>query len=280
LKPVIDPSHSLGVSFAGNELRIRTNSAEAAMVARFVFRWHVGRAAQSGPTLDVVRAGSDAGFQLVVDGELAAIAFDEDELAVILMQVAQRLLICREARHAMLHAALLVRNGHGFLFPAAAGSGKTTLVGWLLGRGFGLLSDELAVVEQGGRVDGLTRPLNIKSGSRQIVAGFEWLRAPLARARSSNGVTLLPWPRHPEPIASIAFAICPSYVPGARLAAEALTPGRFAKEIMGTLLNARNLPKHGLSFASALSGACPAYRITYSDLQEAGDWLEKIIAGP
>lgn len=46
-----------------------------------------------------------------------------------------------------LHAAAMARDGRACVFPAASGQGKSTLVGELLARGWGYLSDEIAPID-------------------------------------------------------------------------------------------------------------------------------------
>jgi hypothetical protein len=271
-----DLIYEIGVFFAGNELRIRTASPLVETVATYVFRHHLQLVASKACAVVDVALNEGGGFQLVVEGQLAAIALTDAELPVTLMQLGQRLLVFRETRQAMLHAAALVKNGRGFLFPATAGSGKTTLAAWLLGQGYGLLSDELVSVGEAGDLDGFTRPLNIKPGSRSLLDRFEWMDVPLAQSILSCGVTLVPWERYLVHKLSTSIVVCPSYVANAPFSIERLSHGRCAQELMGSLLNARNLPKHGLSFARRFAGTCPAYRIRYSHLEDVSSWLDQM----
>jgi hypothetical protein len=267
----------MGIAFSGNALVIRTDSEWVAQTAAFIFRHHLRPVTdESCQAVDIVSHESNGSFQLFVDGQLAEIALSQAELAVTVMQFAQRQLIFKEPRYAMLHAAVLARNGCGFLFPATAGSGKTTLTAWLLGHGYGLLSDELASIDEDGTMDGFTRPLNIKPGSRPLLESFEWMRGPIAESRLSCGVTLIPWERQPAERLSASAIIFPSYVAQSGFKLEPLSSGLCAKELMGSLLNARNLPKHGLSFATRFAKGHRGYRITYSSLEDVSTWMNQL----
>ncbi|MBK9441818.1 MAG: hypothetical protein IPN53_11105 [Comamonadaceae bacterium] len=265
----------LHISFAGNALQIQTNCQAAAEVAEFVFRWHVNfRTPTDTVTLLEVLADTDSdGYQLHVNGELVSVANCLADLPVVLMQLAQRHLIVAEAGKAMLHAALLSKNGRGVLLPAVAGSGKTTLAAWLLGQGFDFCSDELAAVDSTGISDGLTRPLNIKPGSMKVVSSFDWLHEAQQLARLSCGVMLVPWGHAPLQSLPLQLIVSPKFVPGASLHVEPLSPGRCVMMLMETLLNARNLPKHGLTLTTRLAATLPSYRITYSRLEDVSQWL-------
>lgn len=275
----LDLKYRVGVAFAGNELLIRTDSHLVEKMAASVFQHHVSPSVdQNCAAIDVVQQEGAGDFLLMVEGQLAGIASSVAELPVMLMQLGQRLLVFKEARQAMLHAAVLAKNGRGFLFPAVAGSGKTTLTAWLLGQGYGLLSDELTSIGEGDDLDGFTRPLNIKPGSRALVAGFDWMGAALARSVLSSDVTLVSWDRSPVKNLSASIIVFPSYAAGSPCEVESLSQGPCARNLMGSLLNARNLPKHGLSFAMHLAGTCPSYRVRYSRLQDVSTWLDQILA--
>ena len=47
---------------------------------------------------------------------------------------------------AIVHAAAVEKDGRGFIFPGAPGSGKSTLCAALVSRGWRLLSDEMAMI--------------------------------------------------------------------------------------------------------------------------------------
>jgi len=275
LNTVPEPSHQLHIRFADSALLIQTDCPEAAEVAKFVFRWHVQikTPTEKVTLLEVVADADGGGYQLHIDGQLASVANCLDDLPVVLMQLAQRYLIVAEAGKAMLHAALLSSRGRGVLLPAVAGSGKTTLTAWLLGQGFDFCSDELAAVDSTGKSDGLTRPLNIKPGSMKVVSSFDWLHEAQQLARLSCGVMLVPWGGAPLQSLPLRLIVSPKFVPGASLHVEPLSPGRCVMMLMETLLNARNLPKHGLTLTTRLAATLPSYRITYSRLEDVSQWL-------
>ena len=225
-----DLAYRVSLAFAGNQLLIRTDSQLVEEIAAFVFRHHVCPSVDATcAEIEVMQQDGVDGFFLMVEGQLAGIAVSDAELPVMLMQLGQRLLVFNEARQAMLHAAVLARNGCGLLFPASAGSGKTTLTAWLLGQGYGLLSDELASIGEGGDLDGFTRPLNIKPGSRTLMDSFDWMDVPLAQSILSNGITLASWDRYPVKNLSATFIVFPSYVVGCPFEVESLSQGLCAR---------------------------------------------------
>ena len=65
-------------------------------------------------TVEVLADGD--GFRFEAGGEVVTIAMNQAELPVTLMQVGQQRDIIKEASHAMVHAAVLVRNGFGCFY--------------------------------------------------------------------------------------------------------------------------------------------------------------------
>ena len=69
-----------------------------------------------------------------------------------------------------LHAASVEKNGSVVIFPAVAGSGKTTLTATLLQNGFQLFSDENTSLDDEGSVHPLPFCMNIKEGSWDVLS--------------------------------------------------------------------------------------------------------------
>jgi hypothetical protein len=44
---------------------------------------------------------------------------------------------------------------------------------------------------------------------------------------------------------------------------------------MQNVTNARNLPRHGLNAAARLAQQVTAYTLTYSNLEEASEWIKE-----
>lgn len=73
----------------------------------------------------------------------------------------------------IIHAAVVEKNGQGIILPAPPGSGKSTLCAALVGRGWRLLSDELAVIDPAsGKLIPIPRPVGLKNDSIQIIKDY------------------------------------------------------------------------------------------------------------
>lgn len=75
---------------------------------------------------------------------------------------------------AIVHAATVEKNGRGYIFPGAPGSGKSTLCAALVCRGWRLLSDEMALISlSDGLIWPIPRPVSLKNASIEIIRKFE-----------------------------------------------------------------------------------------------------------
>lgn len=76
-------------------------------------------------------------------------------------------------QHLMLHSAVVEKHGHAVILPAHPGSGKTTLCGGLVSRGWRLFSDEFGIVRHS---DGMALPLPraapLKNDSIDLIGNF------------------------------------------------------------------------------------------------------------
>jgi len=93
------------------------------------------------------------------------------ELACLMFQS----MVCHLSRdYFNVHAAALVKNGFGFLFPGSQHCGKTTLTLELIKHGYTLLSDDLAIINRKTlEVMPFPRALNIREKSLPLLTGFE-----------------------------------------------------------------------------------------------------------
>jgi hypothetical protein len=181
-----------------------------------------------------------------------------------------------------LHAAALEKESCIVLLPGATGSGKTRLALWYRLHGFKLASDEIVTVsfKSGGTnqimIDGvLSRPLMLKS----LADASALLRPnemPVAQIHSSCGLMVrlegrAAWSQRPIDYGLMVF---PRFIPGAQLSLTTLTAGETALWLMGNCLNARNLPRGGLSFAHRLACHLPAIALVYGDTDQLDGTLD------
>ena len=138
---------------------------------------------------------------------------------------------------AIIHGAAVARHGLGFAFPAACGSGKTTLTAYLLPRGYDYLADDhVALSAPDGRIVPWPLPMSIKEGSWDLLSqsyrnlpGFPHYHTKRGEARQ-----LVPsgeaWDTNPVPLKGFIF---PRYVPGAKATLTQLTPFEALQRLLG-----------------------------------------------
>jgi Glycosyl transferase family 2 len=181
-----------------------------------------------------------------------------------------------------LHAAALEKENCIVLLTGGTGAGKTRLALWYRLHGFKVATDEIITVSfnQVGTneivIDGvLTRPLMLK----RLTDAGPLLRPneiPVAQIHSSCGLMLrledsAPLSQRPIDHGLVVF---PSFVPDASLSITALTAGETALRLIGNCLNARNLPRGGLSFAHRLACQLPAVALVYGATDQLDGTLD------
>lgn len=275
-------TYTYTVGFAGSGLAIDCEDAECAAIVEQIYRHQAARAtAMLGVRLRLSRNGPIGGFALQCDGSLVHEAGSAGEVARALLGETQRCLAEGNRSGLLLHAACVSKEGRGVILPGQSGAGKTTLAAWLSTHGFEYLSDELVFVRTGSRrVEGFLRPLDVKAEGRRVLAPVIDFEATDAVLPAPDG--FLVFPRRLAAVGAPAEAdacvlIFPSYSPGVATRIEPISQARAAMLLMGCLINARNLPGHGLEEVARLARALPAYSLTYDDLGGIADEIDELV---
>jgi hypothetical protein len=183
----------------------------------------------------------------------------------------------------LFHAAALYRNQHGLILPGRTGVGKTTLTCWLLSHGFGYMSDEFAFLPSGDLdLETFPRALNIKRTAMGSVKPF--LRnasRDLALEGTYSAVMAAECftAASPQSRIRLGLVVFPCFQPGARYSFEPMDPGKAGLALMETILNLRNLTRHGLSEIALLVRSLPVYHLTYGSFNqlELKGFLESLL---
>lgn len=140
-------------------------------------------------------------------------------------------------------------------------------------------------------VEGLRRPFNVKTRGLHV---FERLAGgSLSRdAETRDDVRTLAGPVGTlvsfasgddtqaaptrSPLRALVF---PRYDSRATTQCEPLAGAPAGLQLMGSLLNARNLEGHGFSAVTALARSIPSYRLDYSDARDAVAVLARLLDG-
>ena len=194
------------------------------------------------------------------------------ELTVNLLGEVARVVIEDMKAAVALHAGAVAYKDKAVLIAGASGSGKSSLIAFLLAHDFHYLTDEVAVLIGDSAVAGLPRALILKPGATPNVAALPIFAQ--ATLRKYSGFTVLP-----PPVDSITDArecgliILPQFQAGESLSIEIVSPGKTTLKLLECNLNARNLRHGGVKELSSLARKIPTIRVTYSDISQ----LENVI---
>lgn len=174
-----------------------------------------------------------------------------------------------------LHAAVLARDDAALLLVGSPGAGKTTLAIALAKAGLGVISDDVALLDEQGQVTGLPLPMAAKAGSWPLIA-HHWpgVAAQPHHCRPDGqklcylhqGMVADPRPRR------IGQVILLNRRDEARIRVEELDPVcAFSALVAEGATRDGRLSSRG--FSSLVEGLREArcYRLTYNDLLEAAD---------
>ena len=186
----------------------------------------------------------------------------------------------------IIHAAVVERHGRAVLLPAPPGSGKSTLCAALVQRNWRLLSDELALVDmQSGCVRGLSRPINLKNRSIDVIKSFapDVVMTPRVPDTQKGTVSLLRPPgesvHRATETAVPAWVVLPKFSPNAP---AVLAPQGRASTFMLMAQQSFNYDIHGVRAFNALSTLlddCSCFQLTYSSLEDAVKVFDDLASG-
>jgi len=218
-------------------------------------------------------------FAITSDGRPPVVGLTRGDLPTFLLEEALHALIVELDTAVALHAGAVARNGKVLLLPGATGSGKSSLVAWLIDRGFEYLTDELALLVDGKTgIVALPRALVVKPGAYQAVHALEAFQRTRSIAAGQHFVMRPPASRpgaaeRPAPCGLIVF---PRFEPGADLRLEGLSAGAAAVRLVSCNLNARNLPGLGIKALSELARSAPAVSLQYGNFDQLPGTIERL----
>lgn len=282
-----DLPHRYEIRFAGQRVRLGTDSSTLARDVCRLYGEHCGAASGTEPLdLAFVRteSGEEETFQMRLrrdDATAPNRPITRPHAMALVRERVQFDLVDEHSERLLFHSAAAARNGRCVLFPASSGSGKTTLAGWIQGQGYQLLSDELLALDASGIVTGFPQALNVKHHGMDVLRGFPWLSSRFDDAIPTSTGCLLPWTGLPEnhgtPLALVVF---PRFAEGEEFSVTPLSVGLTVSGLLETLLNARNLPNMGVPMVSSVCRGVPGFRVRYGDLDALGAWLDDFLDQP
>ncbi|MBI3796008.1 MAG: hypothetical protein HY268_03440 [Deltaproteobacteria bacterium] len=275
------------VSFAGTQVAIDWRGTAALRILKFLYGAEIlarpseGQARFRLSTEPTRRLRVQRGEELLYQGPSAGTA------AGVLLDWTVHALAngCRIGP--LFHAAALAFHDRGVLLPGGSGSGKSTFAAWLAHRGYDYLSDEMVCIESGASsLLSFFRPLHVRTPAVTILQQHGCLETnPAAIPNygqywSERGLLIPVTQLNPHNIygtPQVQLILFLHYQPASELRLARLSQAHAALHLMGCLVNARNLPRHGLAEISRLAQQVPAYTLTYSSLDYLTDQIELLL---
>ncbi|MCC0006776.1 MAG: glycosyltransferase [Hyphomicrobiaceae bacterium] len=220
------------------------------------------------------------GDRYSIDDETADTVSDlaRSDLASFLMDVVIRALITDQSRGVALHAGAVARNGRVVLVAGASGSGKSSLICWLVENGFEYLTDEIVLLEPNdASVVGMPRAVVVKPGSAELIREMQAFRD----ARTALGGThvMIEPPASsasngPMPVALIIF---PEFSLGEGLSLAGPSAAECGLKLVECNLNARNFRDGGFAALTKLARKAPALSLRYGGFDQLEGTLDTLV---
>jgi hypothetical protein len=274
------------VAFAGHSVRIACPDEAVYDAVQFMFRPHTINSAKSATSRLTVETGKSSDrFNLTRGKDRLTRNRKLADLFIALYDAVIHDVISPASEGLALHAGAVFKGKTTILIPGVSGAGKSTLTSWFISGGWDYLTDELAYLVDRETTEYLTRPLSIKTGSVDTVRTlFDHEEDDKVLYRSTQGIYLhhsvLNAAESSGTPARPTIILFPAWKKDADYRLERLTVAHCATRLMNVLVNARNLPRHGVPEIIRLASSTPAYRLHYSGFDQIGELEEHLASAP
>ena len=185
----------------------------------------------------------------------------------------------------ILHAAVIARNNRAVIMPAPPGSGKSTLCAGLVGNGWRLLSDELAIIDMtSGKIVPMPRPVGLKNQSIDVIREFlpDAVIGPVchdtrkgtvahmaaSQADSQNHESVTP-----------AWVVFPKYIAGSEAELKPHPKSHAMVHLANNAFNYNIAGLKGFNLLARIIDETDAYDFSYSRLKDAINIFEQLASG-
>ncbi|PCI22319.1 MAG: HprK-related kinase A [Piscirickettsiaceae bacterium] len=179
-------------------------------------------------------------------------------------------------QYLVIHSAVLEKNGKALIFPGTPGSGKSTLCAALVGRGWRLLSDEMALVDRvTGLLQPIPRPISLKNESIGIIKEFvpEFAIGEPVKDTAKGTVAHVCVPESSvlanDDLVYPSAVIFPKYKNDVDTTLIPITKGVGFMNVAENSFNYNVLGEQGFDALSSLVDRCDFYEFEYQNLDEA-----------
>ena len=164
-----------------------------------------------------------------------------------------------------LHAASVSKNERALVIPANSGAGKSTFTTWLAANGFEYLTDELILVDDDAMIEGIARPIQIKSNGLDAISHLIVDDDLVQKGNFANAlpVACLGGSKVAEARQKLALFVFPKYTKGGAYRFERLSSAEAGMRLMANHVNARNLEGHGFRAMMEIIRNTQCYSLEY-----------------
>lgn len=183
----------------------------------------------------------------------------------------------------ILHAAVIAKNNHAVIMPAPPGSGKSTLCAGLVGRGWRLFSDELAIFEiESGKVIPMPRPIGLKNQSIEVIRTFlpDAVIGPICHDTRKGTVAHMAVSENDsvnEALATPAWVIFPQYCKDSEATLLSHPQAHSMLELANNAFNNHITGLNGFHLLADLVDKTEIFDFRYSRLEDAVEVFEQLV---
>lgn len=176
----------------------------------------------------------------------------------------------------VLHAGAVALREHAVVIAGPTGAGKSSLVAWLINRGFQYLTDEIVVAHKDLSISPFSRALVIKPGSYAPVRELPHFAS---AASIPAGNTFLVRPDGHRPVGTLrcALFLFVRFTAGSAFEVKQISRARVASSLVEANLNARNLEDGGFPFLTDLARRIPGIFVTYGHFEQLAAGLDPLL---
>jgi hypothetical protein len=268
-KGVADPLTHLTLGLAGVSVRLNLcQSLLPAVEAAFGSL----KCNSNDPSISITARAAGGLVQMHVDGRPVS-SCDRSEFVPLVKAVLIDSVLKWASYEVALHAAVLECGAGTVLLVGSPGAGKTTLATALVRRGFRIAADDVALLDENGRLAGLLLPFTVKEGAWPMLSP-DWpalATEPIYRRPDGIRVRYLQnfefAGRRPQ---RMKFVVLLDRRAGVRTSVRGIGRVTALQALIaeGDARDERLRPAGFRSLVSALNDAS-CFRLTYSDLAEA-----------
>ncbi|WP_017839381.1 HprK-related kinase A [Methylotuvimicrobium buryatense] len=176
----------------------------------------------------------------------------------------------------LLHAAVVEKNGHALILCGKPGAGKSTLCAAMVGNGWRLFSDEMAIIDlKTNELVPFVRPVSLKNRSIDLIQEFvpEAVFGPCFHDTAKGIIA------HMKPNSASVFLankkafskwiVFPQYQEHSQTLLQSFPKGKTVLELIKNSFNYNMLGGYGFSNLCQLVDRSDCYNFIYSNLDEA-----------